>query len=578
MRRITLMIASCALAMLYPAFSLIAGNVSGSSVSPHKWKFSPTINAPWALEDDQQPLDSPIHAAGLCRSSPFNTTGAYGPLGQNVDVIVGDAVNNSGFSNLGCTTPQNETTIAINPTNGNNLIAGANDYRVCCDFTGLNDATGWAYYSFDGGATWGNVQLPGLTAETGAAGQLQKLDSAGDPVVAFSPDGVAYYANIAFSRVSPASAIVVSVSRDGGKTWSAPNVVAFSDAPNFFNDKDWIAAGPDGKVVITWTRFSQGPHGAGYLQSPIVGAFSKDYGKTWNRQGFPISDATHPFDQGSQVQYGPDGALYVAYEGASPLKGYSTDAMVLARSTDDGLTFQTVELPRVYDDLDCYPIFAGSQTLSDMHFRLNSYPSMSIDQSTGEIAIVWTDDQGAGSCGGGGSTFAGTTSNQVKLIHAPWSAIATAPVVTVTTTAPDKVFPSVAAASPEIVVGYYTRDYGALSAAPICNVQTNAAGGATITPSPSARPVCMDYAVKLGSDAFVKQFRLSSESSNPYIQFADGAFIGDYTQVAANGGCLAYAAWTDFRGKPGVTPANQDVMMSAFGVASTGNCGVMPPS
>ncbi len=362
---------------------LIAASDAASNVSSHKWKFSPTINSPWALEDDEQPLDSPILAAGLCRSSPWNTLVAYGPLGSNVDAIVGDPVNNTGFSNLGCTTPQNETTIAINPTNPDNLIAGANDYRVCCDFTGLNDGTGWAYYSFDGGATWGNVQLPKLTAETGATGQMKKLDSAGDPVVAFSADGVAYYANIAFSRVSPASAIVVSVSRDGGKTWSAPNVVAFTDAGTFLHDKNWIAAGPDGKVVITWTRFNLGPHGAGYRESPIVGAFSKDYGKTWNRQGFPISDAAHPFDQGSQVQYGPDGALYVSYLATSPLFGYTTDAMVLARSTDDGLSFQTVELPRVFDDLDCYPIFAGRQTLSDMHFRLNSYPSMSIDQSNG---------------------------------------------------------------------------------------------------------------------------------------------------------------------------------------------------
>ena len=446
------------------------------------------------------------------------------------------------------------------------MIAGSNDYRICCDFQGLNDATGWAYYSFDAGATWGNVQLPALTAETGAAGQVKKLDSAGDPVVAFSPDGVAYYTNIAFSRVSPASAIVVCVSRDGGKTWSAPNVVAFSDAPNFFNDKNWIGAGPDGKVVITWTRFSQGPRGASYLASPIVGAISNDYGKSLNRQGFPISDAAHPFDQGSQVQFGPDGALYVAYEGESPLTGYSTDALVLARSTDDGRSFQTVELPRIYDDMDCYPIFGGAQTLTDMHFRLNSYPSMSIDQSTGQIAIVWTDDQSGGSCGGGGPTFSGTTSNQVKLIHGTWPAIASAPAVAISTTTPDKVFPSVAASKGKVVVGYYTRDYGILSAAPICNLQTNAAGGATITPSPSSRPVCLDYAAKTSSDAFSAQVRLSTESSNPFVQFADGSFIGDYTQVAIGAGGVAYGAWTDFRGRPGVTSANQDVMVQKLAV------------
>ena len=200
-------------------------------------------------------------------------------------------------------------TIAVNPLNPLNLVAGANDYRVCCDFTGLNDATGWAYYSMDGGVTWGNVQLPGLTVETGGSGNFKRVDSAGDPVVTFGPDGTVYYANILFSRVSAAWGVVVSRSTDGGRTWSEGSVAAYSDAGNFLHDKEWIGAGPDGKVVVAWTRFNLGPHGAGYRESPIVGAFSKDGGRTWNRQSFPIFDAAHPFDQGSQVQYGPDGAL-----------------------------------------------------------------------------------------------------------------------------------------------------------------------------------------------------------------------------------------------------------------------------
>jgi hypothetical protein len=553
-------IAVCLVSMVLAAALASTASAAGSA---HKWKFSPTINAPWALEVDQEDYDSPLAAAGLCRSNPFNTTGAYGPLGSNVDAIVGDQPNNSGFSNLGCTTAQNETTIAANPTNALNLIAGANDYRVCCDFTGLNDGTGWAYYSFDGGATWHNVQLPGLTAETGGAGIFNKLDSAGDPVVAFGPDGTAYYANIVFSRVSPASAIVVSVSQDGGQTWSAPRTVSFNDAANFFNDKVWIAAGPNGQVVVTWTRFNSGPHGAGYLASPIVGAYSGDHGKTWNRQGFPISDAAHPYDQGSQVQFGPDGALYVAYEGATPVTGYATDVMVLARSTNGGLSFTTKELPRVYDDLDCYPFFAGRQTLTDMHFRLNSYPSMSIDPATGDIAIAWTDNQGAGNCGTGSSAFSGTTANQVKLVHGSWQAIGSAPVIHVTTTAQDKVFPAVASNNHKIVVSYYTRDYGIGSAAPVCNLQTNPVASA-IPPVATSRSVCVDYAAKSSGDGFGAQIRLSTESSNPFIQFADGGFIGDYSQVALGGDGRAHAAWTDFRGKPGVTTANQDVMIANF--------------
>ncbi|TMH69181.1 MAG: hypothetical protein E6H48_03020 [Betaproteobacteria bacterium] len=268
----------------------------------------------------------------------------------------------------------------------------------CCDFDGLNDGTGWAYYSFAGRQTWHNVQLPELTAETLGKGTFKRVDSAGDPVVTFSPDGVAYYANIVFSRDTPASGVAVSTSLDGGQTWSAPNLVTYNDAGNFFSDKEWIAAGANGKVVVKWTRFNQGPHGAGYLSSPIVGAISNDYGQTRNRRGFPISDNAHPFNQGSQVQFA---TLYVAYEGSSPTTGYATDAMVLARSADDGRSFTTVELARVYDDFDCYPIYAGRQTLTDMHFRLNSYPAMSVDPSTGAIAIAWSDNQGSGNCGTG---------------------------------------------------------------------------------------------------------------------------------------------------------------------------------
>ena len=538
----------------------------GATATTHKWKFSPTINAPWALEDDEDALDTKTEAAGLCRSNPFNTTGAYGPLGSNVNVIVGDAVNSSGFSNFGCTTPQNETTIAVNPTNPNNLIVGANDYRVCCDFEGLNDGTGWAYYSMDGGATWANVQLPKLTAETGGSGVFKRFDSAGDPVVTFSPDGVAYYANIVFSRVTPASGVVVSVSRDGGRTWSSPNMVSDVSSANFFLDKEWIAAGRNGQVAVTWTHFNQGPRGSTYLSSPIVGATSNDYGKTWNRQGFPVSDAAHPFNQGSQVAFDRDGALYVAYEGASPATGYATDALVLARSTDNGRTFQTVELARVYDDFDCYPIYDGSQTLSDMHFRINSYPSMSIDPVSSAIAIVWTDNQGSGSCGTGASSFSGTTANRVKLVTGTWPAIASAGTTALTASPSDTVFPSVAAANGNIAVSYYTRDYAVASSAAICHLRTNS-DPALIDPETSVNSVCMDYAgrFKVGSGPFGAQRRLSTESSNPFIQFANGSFIGDYSQVAiAPLGNKAYAAWTDFRGKPGTTPANQDVLVQSF--------------
>jgi hypothetical protein len=58
--------------------------------------------------------------------------------------------------------------------------------------------------------------------------------------------------------------------------------------------------------------------------------------------------------------------------------------------------------------------------------------------------------------------------------------------------------------------------------------------------------------------------RLTVQSSNPYVEFADSSFIGDYSQVALCGNGVAHASWTDFRGYPGVTPPNQDVLVSNF--------------
>ena len=56
-----------------------------------------------------------------------------------------------------------ETTIATNPFNPKNLVAGTNDYRIFNPRENRNDGSGWAYTTFDGGKTWLNVQLPHLT-------------------------------------------------------------------------------------------------------------------------------------------------------------------------------------------------------------------------------------------------------------------------------------------------------------------------------------------------------------------------------------------------------------------------------
>ena len=526
-------------------------------------RFVPSaIQAPWVTFGDDKINDNAISSYGLCRTAaqlglPFSYSTPS--LGET-DAIVNDPINNSGSSNLGCSTAQNETTIAVNPMNPQNLVAGANDYRVCCDFNGLNDGTGWAYSSFNGGVTWSNVQVPGLTAETGGTGIFQKFDAAGDPVMTFGPDGTVYYANLVFSRVSPASGVVVSKSTDGGVTWSAPAMVAFSSSANFFNDKEWIAAGANGRVVVSWTLFNQGPQGVGYISSPIVAATSSDYGTKWSSM-FNVSDGAHPYNQGSQVAYAPNGDLYVSYEAASPLTGYATDVTAVARSTNNGASFSTAEIGRVYDDSDCYPLFNGRQTLSNQHFRLNSYPSMSIDPTGGQIAISWADDQGAGSCGTGASSFTGSTSSQVKLVSGTWGSFSQPSLIT--PNAADKVFPSVAIQNGKTVVSYYTAGYKSHN--PACFIKTpdnlTSSGPYYVKTSTS---VCLDYAARTSLDSYGKERRLTSEGSNPYVMFANGGFIGDYSQVAIGSDGVGHASWTDFRGNPSTNKPNQDVYVNSI--------------
>jgi len=272
--------------------------------------------------DDDTAISLEPNLSALCQSyiGHLNT---YANPRPNVDQINHDQVVLAG-TQLGCDTAQNETTIAVNPANPRNLVAGTNDYRVFNTREGRNDGAGYAYTTFDGGRSWLNVQLPHLTYQTGATGLLSDMDSAGDPAVAFGPHNTVYYANLVFSRLNSASGVTVSKSTDGGRTWGEPSIVhtdgvdASGNAlpTDFFNDKEWITVDQHtGTVYVTWTSF--GPN-----DSPLVVARSTNGGKTWSA---PVavnpSSAFTPggvtaFSSGSNPVVNRHGDLFIAYESA----------------------------------------------------------------------------------------------------------------------------------------------------------------------------------------------------------------------------------------------------------------------
>ena len=88
---------------------------------------NPLLKEILSEEDEGESQDDPALSA-LCQDF-ITKPNPYRNPAPNVDQIRGDSIVTIG-SQAGCSSAQNETTIAVNPANPRNIVAGANDYRV----------------------------------------------------------------------------------------------------------------------------------------------------------------------------------------------------------------------------------------------------------------------------------------------------------------------------------------------------------------------------------------------------------------------------------------------------------------
>lgn len=319
--------------------------------------------------------------------------------------------------------PQNETSIAINPTDPSNVIGGANDYEY------VVDSLGGVYASFNGGHTWPySTHIPTvITPDRDWLGS-------GDPAIAFDTEGVAYYATINFARSTCDSWIAVSRSVNKGINWTAPvgsesvgtglqvgdGIVAHNggdDDCQFFHDKEYIAAGPrppgvplvpgtdpahvsSNRVYVTWTLFDFGPAGDEFIESPIVVSYSDDQGRHWSPHQ-EISGAAPfcrfaggrcNFDQFSvPVVDNRTGEVFVAFENFNTA---AENQYLVVRSSDGGQTWGGPFRVSTVFDIN-YPIcpLSGSATLDDMCARVNAAGNIDIDQGTGDLYLTFSDNR-----------------------------------------------------------------------------------------------------------------------------------------------------------------------------------------
>ena len=294
------------------------------------------------------------------------------------------------------TTAQNETPIAVNPLNPNNLITGNNDwnYNGGC---GVNA-------SVDGGKSWTptlpNGFLPGVTKFTNdpSVPGTGAYDFGGDPAVAFGPDGTAYFACFGYQASSPFGVVLLlSRSTDGGRTWLSGGqqqpltlVTAFQGngkargSTGQFPDHDAIHVAADGTIYVTWAQFT-----GNSTHSPVYIATSTDGGRSF---GLPVAVTSGSVrnNQDQRVVTDPrSGTAYLTFDNS--VQGGKGTAMYVSTSTDHGATWSApIQFGTFQNPVCLFPPYCFN--ISGGQFRgPGSYPAPAFDPTRGRLYVAYTD-------------------------------------------------------------------------------------------------------------------------------------------------------------------------------------------
>jgi hypothetical protein len=279
-----------------------------------------------------------------------------------------------------------EPYVAVNPGSSANLIAVWQQDRWS-NGGSQGHVTG---VSFDGGLTWAMRTPPLSRCAGGNAANGGDYERTTDPWVTFSPNGVAYQMSLSFSGASfqpgSASAMLVSRSSDGGRTWADPATL-IRDGAGFFNDKNSITADPDDArfVYAVWDRLAAGGGGPAYL------ARSVDGGSTWEAAR-PIYDpGIRSQTIGNQIVALPNGNLVDLFTQIDEGANSTTSAFLsVMRSADNGATWSQ---PSRIADLTA---LGASDPETGAAIRDGSIIGQIAADRSGNLYVVWQDARFSG--------------------------------------------------------------------------------------------------------------------------------------------------------------------------------------
>ena len=283
----------------------------------------------------------PAHSAADVRISGDNTAGSYVRYDGGTDA-----------SMAGCSTgrrPQNEPTVAVDPSDPDTVVAGSNDY---CRQTVGGDVWAGYYRSTDAGVSWSHSLVPGYPGDQSAAGlaspQGGQCAAAGDPTQAFDADGRLFYGFICFNRAKPINGGVYVARYLGHGASYDRTVLVKRGTPSglfttgLFQDKinltvDQTSGPGSGNVYVAWSQY---PGFAG-RNNAVLFSRSTDHGVTFSRpeKVTPVEVGTASF---TDLAVGPDGAVYLTFI-TYPSSSRPTWDIWLSKSTDQGQSFGAVQ-------------------------------------------------------------------------------------------------------------------------------------------------------------------------------------------------------------------------------------------
>jgi len=270
-------------------------------------------------------------------------------IGQHQNIFISD--NDS----------PNEPSIAINPKNTNELVAGANIDSY--------------YYSTDAGFTWTEGTLS------------SSFGVWGDPVIACDTTGSFYF----FHLSNPPSGnwidrIVCQRTPSPGGVWNNGSYAGLNGTKA--QDKQWVTIDRGTNVIyMTWTEFDEYGSAFPLDSSRILFSKSADQGQTWSNEIRINEISGDCIDEDNTVEgavpaLGPNGELYVSWAG--PL------GIMFDKSLDGGITW-------LGQDNFATSIPGGWDFSIPGIYRANGLPVTTCDTSGGPhhgtIYINWSDQR-----------------------------------------------------------------------------------------------------------------------------------------------------------------------------------------